>query len=106
MEGLSMHPRAYFDRQCVVSCDPGDETIPLAIQGLGADKILFATDYPHFDSGGGSVKVFWMWRELTQPTSAAFSMTTPWSFTGWRNYAVAGPSSITARARLLLTQSA
>lgn len=58
MTGLTMKPRAYFNRQCVVSCDPGDPTIPLAVQGLGADKILFATDYPHFDSGGRSVQSF------------------------------------------------
>ncbi len=42
----------------MVSCDPGDPTIPLAVQDLGANKILFATDYPHFDSGGGSVQSF------------------------------------------------
>jgi len=58
MAGLTMPPRAYFDRQCVVSCDPGDPTIPLAVHGLGADKILFATDYPHFDSGGAAVQSF------------------------------------------------
>lgn len=58
MEGLSMRPSEYFQRQCVVTCDPGDPTIPLAVEGLGADKILFATDYPHFDSGAGPVKEF------------------------------------------------
>ena len=58
MRGLTMRPSAYFERQCVVSCDPGDPTIPLAVDGLGADKILFATDYPHFDSGAGPVREF------------------------------------------------
>jgi uncharacterized protein len=58
MRGLEMKPSEYFKRQCVVSCDPGDPTIPLAVQGLGADKLLFATDYPHFDSGGGAVNEF------------------------------------------------
>ena len=42
----------------MVSCDPGDPTIPLAVQGLGAENILFATDYPHFDSGAGTVNDF------------------------------------------------
>lgn len=55
---LTLGAREYFDRQCVVSCDPSDETIPLAIAGLGADRIVFATDYPHFDSAGGSVDAF------------------------------------------------
>ena len=58
MAGLTMPPSAYFERQCVVSCDPVDPTIPLAVRGLGAHKILFATDYPHFDSGGGAVRRF------------------------------------------------
>ena len=63
MRGLTMRPSEYFARQCVVSCDPGDPTIPLAVDGLGADKILFATDYPHFDSGAGPVREF---REAAQ----------------------------------------
>ena len=58
MTGLTMLPSEYFERQCVVTCDPGDPTIPLAVQGIGAHKILFATDYPHFDSGAGAVNDF------------------------------------------------
>ena len=53
-----MKPSEYFDRQCFVTCDPGDHTIPLAIQGIGAHKIMFATDYPHFDSSGSAVNDF------------------------------------------------
>ncbi|MBM3488473.1 MAG: amidohydrolase [Alphaproteobacteria bacterium] len=55
---IKMKPSEYFARQCVVTCDPHDHTIPLAVQGIGADRILFATDYPHFDSGGQSVRAF------------------------------------------------
>ena len=58
MPDLAMPPSDYFHRQCVVSCDPGDPTIPLAVAGLGAERIVFATDYPHFDSGGGAVSAF------------------------------------------------
>ncbi len=39
-------------------CDPHDHTIPLAVQGIGAHKILFATDYPHFDSSGRALDTF------------------------------------------------
>ena len=53
-----MKPSEYFERQCFVSCDPGDHTIPLAVQGLGAHKIMFASDYPHFDAGSGIVGEF------------------------------------------------
>ena len=55
---ITMKPSEYFQRQCLVSCDPGDETIRYAVDALGADKIAFATDYPHFDSGGGAVADF------------------------------------------------
>ncbi len=55
---LTLGAGEYFARQCVVSCDPADETIPLAVAGLGADRIVFATDYPHFDSEGGVVNAF------------------------------------------------
>jgi predicted TIM-barrel fold metal-dependent hydrolase len=55
---IRMKPSEYFERQCLVSCDPGDHTIPLAIAGIGAHRIAFATDYPHFDSSGGAVNAF------------------------------------------------
>lgn len=55
---LTMKPSDYFQRQCAVTCDPDDDTIPLAIAGIGAEKILFASDYPHFDSAGGPVREF------------------------------------------------
>ena len=58
MSGLKMKPSEYFHRQCMVSCDPEDVTVGLAVQGIGAHKILFATDYPHFDSGGGAIDKF------------------------------------------------
>jgi predicted TIM-barrel fold metal-dependent hydrolase len=55
---IKLKPSEYFERQCAVTCDPHDETIPLAVAGLGAHKLLFATDYPHFDSGGKAVEKF------------------------------------------------
>jgi len=55
---IKLRPSEYFARQCAVTCDPHDHTLALAVQGIGADKILFATDYPHFDSGGNAVGKF------------------------------------------------
>jgi len=55
---ITMQPSEYFQRQCLVSCVPGDATIPIAVDALGAGKIAFATDYPYFDSGGGAVAAF------------------------------------------------
>jgi uncharacterized protein len=55
---IRLKPSEYFARQCFVTCDPDDETVRLALAGIGGDTILFATDYPHFDSAGGAVGAF------------------------------------------------
>jgi uncharacterized protein len=46
---LTMHPSAYFRRQCWISFEPNEGTLPLLVDYLGADKVLWATDYPHVD---------------------------------------------------------
>jgi len=46
---LKMRPSEYFRRQCYISCDPDERTIP-ALAGLyGADRFFWASDYPHAD---------------------------------------------------------
>jgi predicted TIM-barrel fold metal-dependent hydrolase len=32
-----------------VSCDPDEETLPYVVSRVGAEHILYASDYPHFD---------------------------------------------------------
>jgi predicted TIM-barrel fold metal-dependent hydrolase len=50
MPDLTMPPSEYFKRQCWVSIEP-DETPAIAmIEQIGADRIVFSTDYPHGDS--------------------------------------------------------
>lgn len=55
---IRMAPSEYFRRQCFVTCEPDDETLPHAIEAVGAERIVFSTDYPHFDSSGGAVGAF------------------------------------------------
>jgi uncharacterized protein len=55
---IRMPPSEYFRRQCYVTCEPDDETLPHAIEAVGAERIVFSTDYPHFDSAGGAVGSF------------------------------------------------
>jgi hypothetical protein len=44
-------PREYIERgQIFVSCEPEESAIPFAAEVLGAHFILFASDYPHWDS--------------------------------------------------------
>lgn len=43
-------PSGYFRRgQCYVSCEAGEETIPMLEQALGQDTLMWASDYPHPD---------------------------------------------------------
>lgn len=46
---LKMKPSDYFRRQCFVSADPDEKTIPYVVETVGADNIVFGSDYPHFD---------------------------------------------------------
>jgi hypothetical protein len=44
-------PSEYVARgQCVFSCEPEERGIAWAAAELGADKIMYASDYPHWDS--------------------------------------------------------
>ena len=44
-------PQEYIARgQVYVSCEPDECAVPLAVEELGADFIMYASDYPHWDS--------------------------------------------------------
>jgi predicted TIM-barrel fold metal-dependent hydrolase len=47
---MQMAPSEYFRRQCFVSCEGSERGLPDAIAALGAARILFASDYHHFDA--------------------------------------------------------
>jgi predicted TIM-barrel fold metal-dependent hydrolase len=46
---LTTKPSERFRRQCYISFDPEDALLPAAIDWAGADRVLFASDYPHWD---------------------------------------------------------
>jgi predicted TIM-barrel fold metal-dependent hydrolase len=46
---LKMKPSEYFKRQCYISFDPDESTLRATVAVLGADNIIWASDYPHFD---------------------------------------------------------
>ncbi len=50
--GLSQRPSEYFRRQCFISGDPDETAAPLTMEHVGADRFLWATDYPHPDHPG------------------------------------------------------
>lgn len=47
---LSLTPSEYFRRQCVISFDPGERTMPSMASLAGAENIIWASDFPHSDA--------------------------------------------------------
>src|SRR3979490_3352943 len=43
-------PSEVFQRQCMVSFEPDEVALAFTAEQLGADKILWASDYPHPDA--------------------------------------------------------
>jgi predicted TIM-barrel fold metal-dependent hydrolase len=37
-------------RECYFSCDPDERMLPMAAQVVGEERILYASDYPHWDA--------------------------------------------------------
>jgi len=38
------------DPRVIFSCDPDEETLPLALELLGDTQVMYASDYPHWDA--------------------------------------------------------
>jgi predicted TIM-barrel fold metal-dependent hydrolase len=49
---LREKPSVYFRRQCWISCDPDERTIPAMMELLGAERFFWASDFPHPDHTG------------------------------------------------------
>jgi uncharacterized protein len=45
-------PSFYFKRNCWVSADPDEHSLPAMVQLLGAEKFFWASDFPHPDHTG------------------------------------------------------
>jgi len=47
---LKMKPSDYFRRQCFVSFEADETRLGEVISSIGADHVVFASDYPHWDA--------------------------------------------------------
>jgi predicted TIM-barrel fold metal-dependent hydrolase len=49
---MKMKPSEYFRRQCWISFDPDESTLAFTARSplVGADRIIWASDYPHPDA--------------------------------------------------------
>ena len=48
---LRDRPSDYVRRQCWISADPDESALPAIVEHVGADRFVWATDYPHSDHG-------------------------------------------------------
>lgn len=60
---FKLKPSEYFYRQCVISADPDETMTAQVVEHIGADYVVWASDYPHIDASLGVV------RELKQRLS-------------------------------------
>ncbi len=47
---LSLRPSEYFARQCAISFEVDEHTLPALVPFVGADRIVWGSDYPHHDA--------------------------------------------------------
>jgi predicted TIM-barrel fold metal-dependent hydrolase len=47
---LTLQPSEYFRRQCTISTEPGEEMVAAVVEHVGADRVVWASDYPHPDA--------------------------------------------------------
>ncbi len=48
--GLTLTPSEYFARQCVICTDPDDPLAAWVVSEVGADHVMWASDFPHPDA--------------------------------------------------------
>lgn len=46
---VKMKPSDYFRRQCFIAVEPSETYLPKLLEELGADNLIFGSDYPHMD---------------------------------------------------------
>ena len=69
--GVTKRPSEYFAEQCFVSGDPDETTAPHTIDHVGADRFMWATDYPHPDHPGTWVDALTRFVEPLSPETRA-----------------------------------
>lgn len=53
---LKDKPSTYFRRQCYISCDPDERTVPALMELYGEDRFFWASDFPHPDHTGNYIE--------------------------------------------------
>jgi uncharacterized protein len=66
---MKLLPSEYFKRQCLISAEPDESITAQIVEHLGADYVIWASDYPHIDASFGVVRE--IRRRLSQLPEAA-----------------------------------
>ena len=53
---LKEKPSFYFKRNCWISADPDERSLPAMVELCGADKFFWASDFPHPDHVGNYIE--------------------------------------------------
>lgn len=53
---LKEKPSFYFKRQCWISADPDESSLPAMVDLVGADRFFWASDFPHPDHVGNYIE--------------------------------------------------
>jgi predicted TIM-barrel fold metal-dependent hydrolase len=53
---MKLLPSEYFKRQCLISAEPDESLTAQIVEHLGADYVIWASDYPHLDASFEVVK--------------------------------------------------
>jgi uncharacterized protein len=69
-------PSEYFARQCAITCEADEESVPAVASLVGGDRIMWASDYPHYDAEfPGAVKEMFERADMDQNLRAAVMAT-------------------------------
>jgi predicted TIM-barrel fold metal-dependent hydrolase len=80
---LTMKPSEAFARQCVISTDPEDHLVDWTVSRVGADHVVWASDFPHPDAlFPTAVDEFVAGSGLSRPDLQAVLWDTPRRFYG------------------------
>jgi predicted TIM-barrel fold metal-dependent hydrolase len=47
---MALRPSEYFARQCAISFEVDEHTLPALLPFIGADRVVWGSDYPHHDA--------------------------------------------------------
>jgi len=81
---ITKKPSEYLKKNCYVTCEADERLLPLALEEFNEDRVLLASDYPHFDSEyPGTVHELQERSDISDKQNRRSFARTPRSFCGY-----------------------